>query len=265
MKLFYRKYGNGPVLIILHGLFGSSDNWTTIAKHLSGDFTVILPDLRNHGQSPHSEIHDYESMRNDLYELVTDLSLQKFFLAGHSMGGKIAISFAMKWPEMLLGLLIADISPFRGDDNVGSEHSYHAKILKTMLDLNLGSIHSREQAESELGKSALPPKIIGFIMKNLRRIEGNHFEWKLNAPVLLKNLEYIMEPMERDAAYSSRVTGFPVIFLRGSNSDYLPHEDYADILNIFPAAEFIEIPDSGHWVHADNPEAVIKSIRRLIA
>lgn len=264
MKLFYRKYGKGPVLIILHGLFGSSDNWTTIAKHLSNDFTVILPDQRNHGQSPHSEIHDYESMRNDLHELVKDLSVEKFFLAGHSMGGKTAISFAVKWPEMLQGLLIADISPFRGDDNVGSEHSYHAKILKTMLDLDLDKIQSREDAESELKKSGLPPKIIGFIMKNMKRTEEKRFEWKLNAPVLLKNLEYIMKPMERDSAYSSRVTGFPVIFLRGSNSDYLPPEDYADILDIFPAAEFIEIPNAGHWLHADNPEAVIKSIRRFL-
>src|SRR5512133_2376601 len=112
MKLFCRKYGNGPPLIILHGLFGSSDNWVTIAKNLSDSFTVYLPDQRNHGQSPHSDVHDYDSMRDDLFELVNDLSLKKFFLAGHSMGGKTAISFALKWPEMLNGLLIADISPF---------------------------------------------------------------------------------------------------------------------------------------------------------
>ncbi len=115
MKLFYRKYGNGPPLIILHGLFGSSDNWVTIAKSLSEVFTVYLPDQRNHGLSPHSDIHDYESMSQDLSELAKDLSLKKFFLAGHSMGGKTAIAFAMSWPEMLNGLLIADISPFTAD------------------------------------------------------------------------------------------------------------------------------------------------------
>ena len=101
MKLFFRKYGNGPPLVILHGLYGSSDNWVTIAKHLSDSFTVYLPDQRNHGQSPHSKIHDYDSMSDDLYELVNDLKLKKIFLAGHSMGGKTAISFALKWPEML--------------------------------------------------------------------------------------------------------------------------------------------------------------------
>jgi len=264
MKLFYRKYGNGPVLIILHGLFGSSDNWTTIARHLSSDFTVIVPDQRNHGQSPHSEIHDYESMRNDLHTLVKDLSLEKFFLAGHSMGGKTAISYALKWPEMLQGLVIADISPFRGDDTVGTEHSYHTRILQAMLSLDLDKIPSREEAESELKKSGLPPKIIGFILKNLRRTEEKRFEWKLNAPVLLKNLNNIMKPMDRNVDYSSRISGFPVIFLKGSESDYLPAEDYPGILHIFPAAEFIEIPNAGHWLHADNPEEVIKSIKRLL-
>jgi pimeloyl-ACP methyl ester carboxylesterase len=103
MKLFYRKYGNGPALIILHGLFGSSDNWVTIAKKISDKFTVYLPDLRNHGNSPHSDEQDYNLMRDDLHELVTDLNLKKFFLAGHSMGGKVAISFAIRWPEMLSG------------------------------------------------------------------------------------------------------------------------------------------------------------------
>lgn len=264
MKLFYRKYGNGPALIILHGLFGSSDNWTSIAKKLENEFTVILPDQRNHGQSPHSPVHDYESMRNDLHELVTDLSLDRFFLAGHSMGGKTAMAFAMKWPEMLQGLLVADISPFRGDDNIGTEHSYHAKILNAMLELDLSNISSREEAETELAESGLPPRIRGFILKNLRRADGNRFEWKLNAPVLLKNLPGIMKPMERNPSYSARITGFPVLFLRGSESDYLPPEDFPAILEIFPAAEFIEIPHAGHWLHADNPDAVIKAIHMFM-
>lgn len=264
MKLFFRKYGQGPVLVILHGLFGSSDNWTSIAKKLEDRFTVILPDQRNHGQSPHSGIHDYEAMRNDLHELVTALSIEKFFLAGHSMGGKTAMAFAMKWPEMLLGLLIADISPFRGDDSVGTEHSYHARILNSMLALDLSTLSSREEAESELSKSGFPPDIRGFILKNLRRVEGNRFEWKLNAPALLRNLEKIMKPMDRNLSYSARVTGFPVIFLRGSKSDYLPPEDYPGILEIFPAAEFVEIPNAGHWVHADNPDAVVKGINMFM-
>lgn len=265
MKLYHRKYGNGPVLVILHGLFGSGDNWTSIAKQLSETFTVILPDQRNHGQSEHSGIHDYESMRNDLHELIKDLNVERFFLAGHSMGGKTAMAFAVKWPEMLEGLLVADISPFREDDTVGTEQSYHARILNAILSLDLDAISTREEADAALEKAGFPLKIRGFILKNLRRVSGNRFEWKINAPVLLKNLENIMKPMDRQNVFSHRVSGFPVLFLRGSQSDYLPKSDYPDILNIFPAAEFVEIPEAGHWLHADNPREVIRSFRKLIS
>ena len=89
MKLFCRKFGNGPPLIILHGLYGASDNWVSIAKNIGDSYTVYLPDQRNHGQSPHAEVHDYNSMRDDLFEMAGDLGLRKFFLAGHSMGEKL--------------------------------------------------------------------------------------------------------------------------------------------------------------------------------
>lgn len=264
MKLFYRKYGEGPVLVILHGLFGSSDNWVTIAKNLSDTFTVILPDQRNHGKSPHSDIHDYESMRDDLFELVSDLGVEKFFLAGHSMGGKTAISFALKWPEMLNGLLVADISPFKGDDVARTEYYHHLRILKAMMDLDLKSLKTRQEAESALEKAGLPAYIRGFALKNLERTQGNRFIWKLNAPSLLNNLEKIMKPVSRDDAFSYRVTGFPVIFIKGGKSEYLPEADYSDIKKIFPAAEFFEIKDAGHWVHADNPGEVVMYIRKLL-
>lgn len=265
MKLYNRKYGDGPVLVILHGLFGSGDNWTSIAKQLSDTFTVILPDQRNHGHSGHSDIHDYESMRNDLHELVKDLDVGRFFLAGHSMGGKTAMAFAVKWPEMLEGLLVADISPFRDADTVGSEHSYHARILNAILSLDLSAVSTREEADAELEKEGFPLVIRGFILKNLRRVSGNRFEWKINAHALLKNLGNIMKPMDRQAVFSQRVSGFPVLFLRGTESDYLPKSDYPEILNIFPAAEFIEIPGAGHWLHADNPDEVIRCFRKLIS
>lgn len=264
MKLFYRKYGSGPPLFILHGLFGSSDNWMTIAKKLSDTFTVYLPDQRNHGRSPHSEIHDYESMRDDLRELLTELSIDKLFLAGHSMGGKTAISFALRWPEMLNGLLVADISPFRDGVKDNPEYELHSSILNSIQSLDLSKISSRAEAEEHLTRSGLPVSVRGFILKNLQRIGGNKFEWKINASALLSNLDKIMKGIDRKDAFSQQVTGFPVIFLKGSDSGYLPSEDYNDILKIFPAAEFVIIEKAGHWLHADNPEEVERNIRRLI-
>ncbi len=264
MKLFYRKYGNGPPLIILHGLFGSSDNWVTIARILAENFTVFLVDQRNHGQSPHSDIHDYESMRDDLYEFANDLSLKKFFLAGHSMGGKTAIAFAMKWPEMLYGLLIADISPFTNEADRNSVYSVHRIILEAILSVDLKKVTTRNEAETMLAEKIDSEKTRGLIMKNLQRTGDNSFIWKLNASSLLKNLDKIMEGVKREKVYAQQITGFPVIFLKGGESDYIKKEDFNDILRLFPAAELIEIPGAGHWINSDKPEEVVKNIRKLL-
>jgi len=264
MKLFYRQYGSGPPLVILHGLYGSSDNWVTIAKSLSDRFTVFLPDQRNHGQSPHNESHDYDSMRDDLFELISDLKLKKFFLAGHSMGGKTAISFAIKWPELLNGLLIADISPFSNETTRHSAYSQHVTILNVILSIDLQKISTRGDAETVLLEKIPSEKVRGFILKNLQRTADNSFVWKLNASSLLKNLEKIMEGVKRETDFSQQITGFPVIFLKGGDSDYLPSGDFRDIKKVFPAAEIIEIPKAGHWIHSDQPDEVVKNLIKLL-
>ena len=264
MKLFYRKYGIGPPLIILHGLYGSSDNWVTIAKELGKTFTVYLPDPRNHGQSPHYETHDYNSMRDDLYNLAANLKLKKFFLAGHSMGGKTAISFAIRWPEMINGLLIADISPFTNENFKFSAYNEHLSILKAILSIDLTTIYSRGDADSILSGTIHSDKVRSFILKNLQRTSGNNFRWKLNASSLLNNLDNIMKGVDLLELLNQHISGFPVIFLKGSDSDHLPAEDYRKINKIFPAAEFIEVLNAGHWIHADRPDEVIRSILKLL-
>jgi esterase len=264
MKLFYRKYGEGPPLIILHGLYGSSDNWATIAKKLGDRFTVYLPDQRNHGQSPHSEIHDYDSMRDDLYELAADLNLKKFFLAGHSMGGKTAISFALKWPEMIEGLFIADISPFINEKTCHSAYNQHREILEAILSIDLSRLSSREEAETILMEKIPSAKIRGFILKNLQRVSNNNFSWKLNATSLFNNLDKIMQGIDRKTAYLEQITGFRIIFLKGADSDYLPESDFKDIQKVFPAAEFEVAANAGHWIHSDRPEEVVRNIKKLL-
>lgn len=263
MKLFYRKYGNGPPLIILHGLLGSSDNWATIAKDLSSSYTVYLPDQRNHGQSPHSPFHDYDSMRDDIHELAGDLKLDKFFLAGHSMGGKTAISFALKWPEMLNGLLIADISPFTNENTNKIAYNQNLTILESILSTDLTNLHTRDEVRLKLTEKIPSEKNRALVLKNLERTIGNSFKWKVNADALMKNIDKIMEGIDRKAYLSMRITGFPVIFVKGTESDYLPDSDFTDILKVFPAAEFVRISDAGHWVHADKPDEVIKNLLRL--
>jgi esterase len=263
MKLFYRKYGSGPPFFILHALYGCSDNWITIARNLSSRFTVYLPDLRNHGQSPHSPVHDYESMSNDLHELVMDLEIDKFFLAGHSMGGKTAVSFAIKWPEMLLGLLVADISPFTDEKDKKRAAAFHSSILKAIIKTDLSAARSRADIDMQLINFIESGKIRDLIMKNIQRDDNNKFKWKINAPSLMNNLRNIVEGFTAPDDYQNQITGFPVTFLKGENSDYITTENFSDTLKLFPAAELKVIKNAGHWLNADNPAAVTASLSDL--
>jgi pimeloyl-ACP methyl ester carboxylesterase len=264
MRLFYRRYGEGPPLVILHGLYGSSDNWVTIAKNISGNFTVYLPDLRNHGQSPHSDIHDYNSMSGDVFELITELNLGKFFLAGHSMGGKAAIRFAMRWPELLEGLLIADISPFETKTSNLASYDQHLAILKAISETDISKAASRKEIENMFLDRISSAKIRGLIMKNLFRTSDINYSWRINNSSLLRNIDRIIESVAGETGIFEPVTGFPVLFLKGENSEYLPSGDFRKISELFPSVEFRVIKNAGHWLHADNPEAVSEALLSLL-
>lgn len=264
MKLFLRKYGTGPPLFILHGLYGSSDNWVTIAKSLSGSFSVFLPDLRNHGQSPHSEKHDYDSMSQDLFELVQELKIKKIFLAGHSMGGKVAINFAMKWPELINYLTIIDISPFRSSDTESKFYKEHKNILETLLSFDLSKIGSRLEAEAALAKTIESEKTRDFILKNLHRTGEKTFVWKMNVKALYGNLEKIVDGLPLQVADNEIVTGFPVTFIKGENSEYLSAGDINAIKKLFPATEMITVKNAGHWINAERPDAIIEILLKQL-
>ena len=264
MKLFFRKYGTGPPLFILHGLYGSSDNWVTIARGLSENFTVYLPDQRNHGQSPHSDMHDYDSMSRDLFELTGELKINKFFLAGHSMGGKVAVNFAIKWPERINSLIIIDISPFMSADPENKYYKEHKNILETILSTGLSGIGSRMEAEYILAKKIESESTRGFILKNLHRTGDNSFSWKMNVRSLYDNLEKIVGGLDRPTRLTEQVSGFPATFIKGENSEYLPLEELDAIQKLFPAAEIITVKNAGHWVHAEKPDAIIEILLRQL-
>lgn len=261
MRLFFRQYGSGPPLIILHGLYGSSDNWISIARQAGERFTVYLPDARNHGQSPHHPVHDYDSMAGDLHEMVTDLGLKEFFLAGHSMGGKTAVCFSLKWPGLIRGLLVADISPFSPLEGYDEFYRQHMSILSAIRSVDAGSLTSREEADSLLSRQIVSEKIRSMLLKNLERVKGKGFRWKLNADALVKNIEKIIDGYSRDEIYP--VTGFPVIFLRGTLSAYLPESDYRFIELLFPASEMVSLEGAGHWIHTERPGDVLRYIYSL--
>jgi len=250
--------------MILHGLYGSSDNWVTIARRISEKYYVILPDLRNHGQSPHSDSHTYDLMAEDVLALANELKLERFILAGHSMGGRAAMRFAARWPERINALVVADISPFSPSSIDSVFHTQHKQILETILSIDPQGFTSRKELEETLAKGIDSEKIRGFIMKNAGRDKNGKFEWKLNAGALLKNLAEITAGISDEKEVQDQVTGFPVIFLKGEYSEYISDDDFGKIRRLFPAAEFITIKNAGHWLHADNPHAIEEILLSLV-
>lgn len=268
MKLFYRKYGEaGPPMVIVHGLYGSGDNWISIARELSSRFEVYVVDQRNHGQSPHSDIHDYPTMRDDLREFMDDRGIEKAVLIGHSMGGKVIISYALSWPEQVQSLISVDIAP-KSYHELGIEShtaALHGKMIDSMLELDLSVAASREDIDLALRPKIGSDRVRSFLLKNVRRDKDGIFRWRINLEALRDNLDHIMDGLDTEEIITEGgITGFPALFVSGANSDYIRVEDYGLIRSIFPIADIVTIPNAGHWVHAEQPALLVKNIKYFL-
>ncbi len=266
MELFYRNFGEGAPLIIVHGLYGASDNWLSIGKALAGDFDVYLIDQRNHGQSPHSDTHNYPAMRDDLIMFMDKHDLRKAILVGHSMGGKTVMFLAEAYPERVDSLIVIDIAPTTCyPDDQSSQARTHTEIVNGMLSVDFSRVKNREDVNEQLARTIHSPRIRSFLMKNISRSREGNYQWKLNAAVIGKELPSIFEGIDL-SKYSpgTGITGFPVLFIRGGKSDYITDDCIPDIKQILPMAEIATIPQAGHWLHAEQPDLLVKTIRYFL-
>lgn len=261
MQLFYKKFGSGKPLIILHGLYGSSDNWLSIARTLAADFEVYLIDQRNHGKSPHHDRHDYEVMADDLKEFMDSHHLDKVILAGHSMGGKTAMCFARDHSPRIEKLIVIDIAPKSYKELYRKEALNHYVILKAMQNVDISSALSRRDIDRMLADDIPVKRIRSFLMKNIERTNDNKYSWTLNLDVLLKELDNIMDGMNHKCFDPARPSiDKPVLFIRGGESPYIMDKDMEFILQVFPNAKLKTIPGAGHWLHAEEPEMFIELV-----
>ena len=260
MKLFHRKYGSGPPLIIAHGLYGSSDNWVTVARLLSPYFSVWLIDQRNHGNSPHSPEHTYEVMKNDLLEFMDEQNLSQAILIGHSMGGKTVMYFAKDYPERVSALIVVDILPIAYPANSFNSLE-HLHIIASLLSVSLYDVSNRREAEQKFMEYIGDRRTVKFLLKNLYRTKEGRYEWKINLTAIRDNLPELLSGFDiRKFNAVNNITGFPILFVRGSKSKHIPVESFSEIKKIFPYAEIVTIPDAGHWLHAEKPELFVKNI-----
>lgn len=247
MKLHYREMGSGQPMVILHGLFGNSDNWQTHAKKLSDYYRIILVDQRNHGHSDWSDNFSYDLMAEDLYELFEDLNLKKVILIGHSMGGKTAIRFAQNHSELLEKLIIVDIG-------VKEYPMHHHEILKGLHAVDLNLINTRSEAEKILSNYIESNGVRQFLLKNIYWIEKGKLAWRMNIPVLEREMTNILSKMPED-----EIT-LPTLFIRGALSNYILDEDLEDLEEQFPDMTLTTIDNAGHWVHAEAPDEFIEQL-----
>jgi esterase len=261
-KLFVRTLGKGPALIILHGLYGMSDNWLHIARSLSSAFSVYIPDLRNHGKSPHFDSHTYDDMSDDLIGLMDDYRIVRPILLGHSMGGKVAMKFASKYPDMTGGLIVADIAP-KNYSVIKSHGNDHSKILDLLFGLKKVPVPTRKDSEIQILGATGDERLTGFLLKNISRNSEGFFEPGLNIELLRNKFSEISDGFPADD-WKEPITGFPVLFVRGSESNYITDQDVPVIREVFPQASVESIENAGHWLHSEQPEAFIRTVKDFL-
>ncbi|MGC9374886.1 MAG: alpha/beta fold hydrolase [Bacteroidales bacterium] len=266
MDLFFRKFGDGPPFIILHGLYGSSDNWVSIGRKLSANYEVYLVDQRNHGKSPHSPQHNYHLLKEDLLEFMDKQSIDKAIILGHSMGGKTAIFFAVDYPERVNNLIVADISPISYKNRKSTQLLSHSTIINAMHHVDFKHVKNREDIDQMLSSSIPSKRVRQFLLKNVSRTKDNQFKWSLNLESISNELENIMDGLTiENFKDGNGITGFPVLFIKGGKSDYIESTDREAIKTVFPFAEIEIIPNAGHWLHAEQPNLFLKIIQNFLA
>lgn len=239
MNLNYKTYGVGAPLVILHGLFGMLDNWSTLGRKFGNGYKVYLVDLRNHGKSPHNQVMNYPTMAKDIYDFIKANDLDKINLIGHSMGGKVAMQFAIDYPSHINKLVVADIGVKQYKGN-------HHDIFEAFESLDLAAIESRKQASEQLEKLLPDFGVRQFILKNLARSNDGTYFWRPAIQIIKNEYQHILAAVE--GAFSG-----PALFVKGGQSKYIVESDTNTLLSQFPNATIQSIAGVGHWLHAEKP------------
>jgi len=252
MKLYFQEVGEGQPLIILHGLFGSGDNWLTHARQLASHFRVIVVDQRNHGRSAHHEEMSYAVMAEDLLELIAALDLRDVIVLGHSMGGKTAMHFAQQHPFLVDRLVVVDMG-------VREYPPHHDQIFEGLFAVRVNEISSRKEAETRLTPYTDDPATLQFLLKNLYWVETGRLAWRFNLNTLYHSVSSILERVPEET-----VCPVPALFMKGERSEYIRVEDREEIIRLFPAAVFQEVKGAGHWPHAEAPAEFVRILEEFL-
>ncbi|WP_020568545.1 alpha/beta fold hydrolase [Neolewinella persica] len=248
-----KTFGNGPTLVILHGLFGMLDNWQTLARLWAETHQVVLLDLRNHGRSFHADEMNYGVMAEDVAVTLEDMGIDECVLLGHSMGGKVAMQTAITYPDLVQKLIVVDIVPRR-------YHPGHNTVFAALNALDPATLTDRKDAAEEMSVHLADPGVQLFLLKNLTRNPAGGYRWRMNLPAISAAYDQLIGPVgQLGDLYDG-----PALFIRGEKSGYVQDEDLELIQILFPKATLKTVADAGHWVHAEQPEALMEVVNRFL-
>ncbi len=252
ISLHFKEYGQGEPLLILHGFMGSLDNWHSLATQFGAKCHVYTLDQRNHGKSPHREFHSIPLMVADLKQFIEENKLSKVSLIGHSMGGKVVMEFALRYPELVNKLIIVDIAPKQYQRG-------HDDVFEAIFAVDLNKVINRKDAENMMEPFVQDFGTRQFLMKNLDRAEDGTYKWKMNLSVLHSDYEEIIKPINSDNPF----TGSTLV-IKGGSSRYINAQDETDFEQLFPAYQLKSIPNVGHWVHAEAPKEFYEMVTSFL-
>ncbi|MFW5658782.1 MAG: alpha/beta fold hydrolase [Bacteroidota bacterium] len=252
VELNYQRLGEGPPLVILHGLFGSLDNWRTLGKRFAERCEVYLVDQRNHGRSPHAEPHSYAAMAEDLLQFLDDRELEQAHIIGHSMGGKTLLQFITQHADRVQTAIVADMA-------ARAYEGGHDDIIAALQSVDFEAADERKDVDRQLKDAGISvPGIRMFLMKGLIR-EKDSFRWRFNLDLIDEQYSELQKPVELDGPYDCKL-----LMLRGENSAYISDADAFDMQQHFSDANLVTLEGAGHWLHADAPDAFAEAVERAI-
>ena len=251
--LHYRAVGEGRPLVIVHGLFGSGDNWWTLAGKFPG-YQVFLPDLRNHGESPWFDSFSIADLAADLAEFSQSLGLGTCPWIGHSLGGKAVMELGLTHPELVKGLADLDMAPREGSTR-------YTGFIHSLRTLDLTKITGRSDAQARLAPLIPDLPTLQFLLKSLVPDTQNtgQWRWRLNLASLEDQYPEIWKGIHPGRSFQG-----PALFLYGGASDYVSPGDEGDIRRLFPNAKMQAISGAGHWLHAEKPIEVVAALNQWL-
>lgn len=259
VELNHRISGEGDPVILLHGLFGSMDNLGVIVRGLQDSWQIHGLDLRNHGKSPHADTMTYPDMADDVLAYMDAQGIEKAAVLGHSMGGKVAMQMALKAPDRISGIIVADISPV-------TYKPRHDHVLEGLKAIDTSALKSRQDADHALSEHVEEAGVRQFLLKNLEPVpsvekddSGARYRWRLNLPVIDRSYADLSAAPEGKGPYQG-----PVLFIKGAESAYIQTRHRDTITSLFPKADLRIIEGTGHWLHAEKPDTFVALCQRFL-